>query len=227
MVLSRDDGGEFRGTSLTGTSSGGLLRTSAGAGGLLRRYGLSTPSPAEEARGEVGVSPPPPEGCCVPWRGKGGGPVSPGRCLMVPTFSQANGRDSDETLDPLESFRRIRVPLGDSSPSDEEAELGVDMAGGGGRGACGASSSAPLDDGAAAAGGGGGGRGGSSRVVAMVNLDVRLCTQVANAVSAMLASCCLRIEFVRLGGVGAGLRLAPPPVSGQSEDSFGSMSLGS
>lgn len=182
MVLSRDDGGEFRGTSLTGTSSGGLFRTSAAVGGLLRRKGFSSPSlPVEGARGEEGVPPPPGEGGWVPCRGRGGG-CSPGRCLMVPTFSQANGRDSDETLDPLESFRRIRVPLGDSSPSDDEAEeLGVDMAGGGGggKGACGASSSAPThddrDDGgaAAAAGGGGGGRGGSSRVVAMVNLRFR------------------------------------------------------
>lgn len=181
MVLSRDDGGEFRGTSLTGTSSGGLLRTSAAIGGLLRRNGLSSPSlPMEGVMGEEGLPPEDGGSCCwVPCRGRGGG-CSPGRCLMVPTFSQANGRDSDETLDPLESFRRIRVPLGDSSPSDEEAELGVDMAGGGGggKGACGASSSAPADDnnddgGAATAGGGGGGRGGSSRVVAIVNLHFR------------------------------------------------------
>lgn len=218
VALLRDDGGELLGMSLTGTSSGGLRTSAAVVGGLVRQSGLS--SPLSSGSGELPVA----GRDDVPCWGKGGGTLSPGLCLMVPTFSQANGRDSDETLDPFESFRRSRVPLGESSPSEEEAELGVDMAGGGGSGACGASSAALFAD---VAGGGGGGSGGSSRVVAMVNLDVRLCTQVANAVSAMLASCCLRMELVRFGGVGAGLRFAPLPVSGQSDDSLGSRSLGS
>lgn len=91
---------------------------------------------------------------------------------MVPTFSFANGRDSEETLEPPESFRRIRVPLGDSSPSeevdeDEEVRVEEEEAGGGaGRGGGGGSSSS-------AAAGGGGGSGGSSWDVAIVNLDGR------------------------------------------------------